>query len=341
MRVNREELLRSLSLVGPGLATREVVEQSASFCFTGGKVMTFNDEIACSVACPLAIEGAVAAAPMVALLSKLTEAEVDINIKGEQLIVAGTGKRSGLPMQAQVVLPIDTVDAPEEDGWAALDGGFCEAMDLVVQCVSGSDERFDLTCVHIQPDYVEACDSYQFSRYPIATGVSEACLVRGKSVKNIVGLGMNAIAETASWLHFRNASGLVMSCRKWAEAYPDFTCLMDWEGVQTVLPGGLAEMAAKAEIFSSDNFEGNHVQISLLPNQLRIKGKGPTGWYEERCPIKYDGTPLEFLIAPKLLASLTGKSQECEVTEGKLRINTGKATYIACLLVAEDALAVA
>src|SRR5687768_12406403 len=58
MRVDRENLLRALESVTAGLAHREIIEQSGSFVFKDGNVITFNDEIACTATSPLKIQGA-------------------------------------------------------------------------------------------------------------------------------------------------------------------------------------------------------------------------------------------------------------------------------------------
>ena len=46
MRVSREKLMQALEAVSPGLANRELIEQSSCFVFKSGMVMTFNDEVA-------------------------------------------------------------------------------------------------------------------------------------------------------------------------------------------------------------------------------------------------------------------------------------------------------
>ena len=55
MKINRMNLLNVLESVHPGLSKRDMVEQSACFVFQGGRVITFNDEIACSLETELSI----------------------------------------------------------------------------------------------------------------------------------------------------------------------------------------------------------------------------------------------------------------------------------------------
>lgn len=329
MRINREEILRKLEQVRPGLAVREVIEQSAAFVFREGHVFTFNDEVFARVALPSDLTGAVHAAPLLTLLSKLADEEVELAVSGGELLVNGKRGRSGIKMEAEVLLPIESVEIPTE--WAELNPEFVDAVEIVQTCASGNDTNFNLTCIHIHPDWLEACDNYQITRYPLKTGVSEPILVRKEAIKHIIGLGMNEIAFGASWIHFRSPVGLSLSCRRWTEKYPDYTPILNVTGTKTVLPGGLGEEVAKAEIFSADNARDNQVLVQLKEDRLRLKGEGAHGWYESRAKIAYRGPEISFLIAPKLLTEITGRTNECEIAPGRLKIDAGRFFYLACL----------
>ena len=48
MKINKKELQEALERVKPGLASRELIEQSTSFAFMRDRVVTYNDEISIS-----------------------------------------------------------------------------------------------------------------------------------------------------------------------------------------------------------------------------------------------------------------------------------------------------
>ena len=162
MRIKREELLKKLEQVKPGLATREIVEQSASFVFANGQVATFNDEVAVRVPLESDIYGAVRAEPILSLLSKLGEDEVELFVEDGVLSVNGKRGRAGIKMESEVLLPIESVEVPQE--WKQLDAEFVDAVDIVGSCASSNDVNFNLTCIHIHPEWLEACDNYQIGR---------------------------------------------------------------------------------------------------------------------------------------------------------------------------------
>ena len=321
MKVNREKLLGTLELVSPGLSIRESVQQSSCFVFQDGRVYTFNDEVACSAESHLPnLTGAVRAKPLLDLLSRLDEEEIDIERKENELLVKGKGRRASYRMESEVLLPIDAVEPPTE--WMPVDKEFCEAINIVYTCAAAKED-FPLVCVHISPDFVEACDKLQIARYPIKIpiqkpGDGQSVLIRAESIAKIVSLAVTDISESPAWLHFRNVAGLVISCRRCIDSYPDLSLFADKsESVKITMPGGLQEIVTKAEIFSAEASIGNYVKVSIKGDVFSIKGDGPFGWYEERKKIAPVDVPLEFVVSPKMLLAISEKSNECSVVPGK------------------------
>lgn len=328
MRIKRELFLHKLVQVSPGLASREILEQSASFVFTEGRIYTFNDEILCESEFDCGIEGAVHAAPLLALLNKLGEDELDIKMSDGEIHITGKKCRAGVRMHREILLPIDSVDKP--NGWRPLHNEFSDALEVVQGSASKDDLHFNLTCIHLHPHYVEACDGYQMTRYSLDTGLKEECLIKRESAKSITGLGLTKVSEGANWIHF-GSDDLVISCRRWIQDYIDLEDSLDVSGTKTTLPGGLAEAVDKAEIFSADNPSENQVLIQIKNGRLRLKGEGAHGWFEEQPKIDYNGPPISFLIPPKLLTEITKRTNDCEITSERLRINAGKFVFVACL----------
>lgn len=333
MRINREDLLSALIAVAPGLAKREFIEQSTCYVFGDGVVQTFNDEIACTYPCRLDVRGAVSAAPLQTLLGKLQDDDIEVREADGQFQIKGGSKRwrTGVRMEVEVTLPLDNVEQPKE--WHKLHEDFCDAVKLVHGCAAKRDSNFCLTCVHIHPEHIEACDNMQAARWSLDTGVSDDKLIKRETIATIIDLEMTEIAETQSWVHFRNAAGLILSCRRhFDEEYPSIGHLLvkRGEGAPVTLPGGLAEMLDKAEVFSSEAGANNRVMVRLKAGRLQVKGEGVNGWYEEVKQVAYDGDPLVFLIGPQYLNEIARMNNECEIVEGKLALDTGKFRYITC-----------
>ncbi len=330
--INREEFLRQCESVMPGLSTREIIEQSSCFIFQKGKVITYNDEIACTQESSLNIKGAVQAMPLINILRKLKEDELDISAKKEKLIIKGKRKQASINMETEILIPIDDVETPKK--WKDLPDDFADAISIVQQCAGKDESRFDFVCVHLHPDRIEACDGYQAALYKTTIPIKKPTLVRKESLKYIISLDMTKFSKTKNWIHFKNSSGLIMSCRRWIydkKNFPDIFDLMKMKGTKTSFPKGLIEACDKAEVFSAENAEENQVIIDLQKNKLKITGKGASGKYYEYKKIKYKGKPMTFAIAPALLIDLVNHHNTCRISKDKLKVVTGKYSYVTVL----------
>lgn len=329
--VNREMLIAQLESVLPGLSAKDNLEQSSCFVFMEDKrVVTFNDEIACSQDCDIGMTGAIHSGALLEILRKLPEDELEFEAADNVLKITGKRKVIDVTREAEISLPIDAVEKPAK--WRELDDKFLEAISMVQHCASSDDQKFSLMCVHIAPEFVEASDNSQVTRVKVDTKVKQEILVRRDSIKHIVTLGMNQVSETETWIHFKNPAGLVLSCRRFVDEYYDFSELLATKGESIQLPKGLAAAAERAAVFvTSTDAEKAQIKIELRPGKLRVQGKGVSGHYRETKQLAYEGPELAFLIAPQLLADITKRYNEAQITAGRLKVKSGTATYVACL----------
>lgn len=335
MVIDREQFLRVLEMVGPGLSPREIIEQSSMFAFKDGMVFTFNEEIACRAptGLPASFVGAVKAEPLRDLLRKLPERTLTLSVKDKQLVVSGKKRAAKLVMAETVMLPVDQVERPADTDWQDMPTDFTDAIGIVQECAGTDQTVFMETCVHIHPKWMEANDNFNLCRYSFKTGVKEPMLVRRDSVKYVPSLDIIQFAVTPSWLHFTGPSGLVFSCRRFVEhQYDDLTPYLDVKGVPATLPRSLGEAADVAQIFSGEDKENNQVKVQFRTGKLKLTGQGSAGSYTEVKNMRYKGPPLDFMISPKLLIELVKRHTECTVSpEHRLMVDGGKWRYVACL----------
>ena len=331
MRINREEFLKQLESVLPGLSAKEIIEQSSCFIFKDKAINTYNGEIACSQKSLLHIEGAVPAMPFISIIRKLQEDELEISLVDTTLLIKGKQRKAGINMEQEITLPIDAVDKPKK--WKKLPESFADAIAIVQPCAGTNQSQFAMTCVHITSKFIEACDNHQVTRYRIKTDVENPVLIRKESLKHIVSLDMVEFSETKHWIHFRNSDGLVLSCQHFIEDYPtgDISEVLKMKGESWTLPKGLKEAVEKAEVFSFENTESNNVIVNIKRGKFKITGKGTYGWFSEIKSSKYDGDSLRFTIPPKLLIELVQQYNECEVSANRLKVKGGRFTYVTVL----------
>ena len=303
--MNRADFLRALESVQAGLSPKDLFVQSSHFLFQDGKVKTFNGEVACSVDLPFGnsqdtFEGAVRAGPLLALLRKLTEEDVELVIDSGELVIGGKRKKSGITLDAEVQNPVNTVEVPQT--WKPLHEDFGDALSVVQECAGSDESRFVTTCVHLTPTHLEAFDNNQLARYNLKTGFSGKMLVKKANIKDVVPLDMTEFAETPKWLHFRNPGGLHYSVLRSTEVFPNLGAVIDSVGGEPAsLPPGLGEACDKAAVFTAEDEQSDRVEIELRPGKLRLYGRGIHGWYSEVKRLEYNGPEVTFLSSPRVL----------------------------------------
>lgn len=330
MKINRSSFLTTLESVRAGVTLKDVVEQSSCFAFQDGMVMTYSDEIACMRKSPLKINGAVPAAPLMAILGKYREEFVEINLDGSYLVILGKNRRSKIRTQAEVVLPIEKVEKAED--WKPLHEDFLDAVYITQKCIDKDESNYAGSCIHITSKFMEACDGTQALRYKIKTGISEPIMVRGSSLVHIVDLGMTEFSETPSWIHFRNPENkLMFACRRDTQPYESLEDVLAAEGDPLILPKGLADAAEAAEVFSAENKDENEVKVQINAKRIRITGDGISGSHTELKKSKYHGPPITFSVGPKLLSELVKRYNDCFISPDRLKVDAGKFVYVMAL----------
>lgn len=335
-RTNRAELLQALQRVDPGLSSRDFIEQSTSYVFSGGWVATFNDEVCCrtKTGLPADFVGAVKASKLKATLETINDDEVDLEIRGDgNLRVRAHRIDVKIRMQAEILLPIDQVDSPE--AWLTLPEDFAKAVEQVVPAAGTNREEFVATCVHVAPEWMEACDRRQATRYEVALGLSRSFLVRARSLAHAVPMGVTKVGETENWFHLRNKT-TVLSVRRHLDPYPDIGRMLNFKGTPAVLPRGAIQAARLGGVFTADDKQNDKVLVCLSDGRLDVVGGGMDGEARVHLDSTYRGGEVKFRIAPQLLATIVQNHTECEIAPGKLRVAGEKWTYMVLLNVADE-----
>jgi len=324
-------------LCEPGLARKEIREQSSCYVFLDGKVMTYNDEIFCKVKSPLkdSLSGAVQGRRLLGLLRKMPDDEVEVYSNKKYVMVEGKNKGAGVRWEKEVLLPVNKIEQP--DKWTKLHPNFKEALTIVSECAGKKQENFAIICVHLVPEYIEAFDNHQAARYKLETGVRESVLCKRDSIKCVVDFDMTKFCETDNWMYFKNGSGYTFACRRWLEPYPDIAKGFKLgEGRKINLPKALKEAAEQASDFAKENEDDQDIKIEIRSGKIRVTGTGQHGFYYEKKQIRYEGPPLKFYISPALLVALAEKYPECTIGTNKLLVKGERFRYVASLTPEEE-----
>lgn len=336
MKTTKTNLKTALEIVRPGLATKELIEQSTSFAFLSGHVATYNDEI--SIMHPLdktlkGLSGAVKAEEFYNLLNKLKQEEIEITLTEAEIQITAGKSRAGLTLQQEVKLPLSEVGDIGE--FTPLTDDFCKALQFTSNAAGTDMSRPILTCVNVTPKgFMEASDGYRicrtgFKKLPFKTPF----LIPSAAVKHITGMKPTGISLGSGWLHFQNEQGTILSCRTFNEEFPDVAPhMVVSDGVELMLPKTITEMLERAQVFSKkDHSADEAIDCEVKDKQFTITGQNEYGWYEESTPVRYTGDEFSFTVTPYLLKDILGKTGQAVIGQNKIRFEGEGWEFIAML----------
>jgi DNA polymerase III sliding clamp (beta) subunit (PCNA family) len=332
MKINKSDLQNALETVRPGLANKELIEQSTSFAFMNDRIITYNGEI--SISHPiegLEITGAVNANELYNLLVKLKKEEIELEVNDTELQLNCGRAKAGLTLQSEITLPIDDIGAKGK--WKSIPEDLLKAMQFVMNSASSDSSKPVLLCVHAnQEGFVEASDSYRISKMMLQTKLPiSTFLIPATSAVKVIKVNPTQIAEGNGWIHFKTESGTTISCRIFADdSFPDTAPFLKVEGKQIKLPERIQEILEKAMVFcKKDVFDD--VDIILEKENIIVQSKSDNGWFTEECKIRYTGDKISFAINPIMLKDILTETLNCTISENSLKFEGDNWTYVTLL----------
>jgi len=336
MGINRVELLAVLDMVRPGLAAREVAEQSTSFLLLPDMIATFNDEVVIAHPVKLGIQGAVRGNEFRNLLAKLTDETVELAATENELTVTGRRATAGIAFQAEISAATDVAIAQvsEQPEWKKLPADFCEAVKFCLFSAGSDMNKPALACVHLTKAFAESCDNFRLTRRDFKFNGDVLLLAKIGAV--LIKYAPTKWAETDGWLHFMNAVGTRFSCRTVDATYPDLSKLIVEGGTSVELPDGLGAVIDRAAVFM-DNSQGHpYVTVTLTAKALEVSARGAVGWFKEKSRIAYAGDPVTFSIVPQFLLDMLPILTSVAVCDGRLVFSGEGFVHVATIVAVED-----
>lgn len=337
MKINRKQLLGALQLVKAGIATKEVVEQSTSFVFQAGQVITYNDEIAVHAPLPegFDLEGAAPAKELLSILSRFSGEEVEIDLDDAEIKLKCGRQKAGVRLEATISLPLDELKIPTK--WNKLPADFIAGLKSCIPSAARDMTYPILTALHITADFVESSDNNRITRYSWGdcSFKKEILLPVDAAIVLTRTDGIVQFSAANGWVHFTDGSGMVMSCRAISGDYPKLDQHLEIDAVGSIeLPATIHNMLDRAGVFLSAAVDqDNAVRIEVTDKGLMtIRGEGDGGWYEESCRVKWDGGQnVTFSVHPAHLAAILETSRTVEIAEDRIAFSNAQFKHVVAL----------
>jgi hypothetical protein len=341
MIIKVSEMKRALEIVKPGLANKEIIEQTTSFAFMNGRVVTYNDEI--SISHPvkgLEFEGAILADEFYKFLTKVKTEDIDIDlVTNEQIVMKSGRSKVGLTIQTEITLPIDE-ELKHGKKWTSIPDNFMEGLQFACQSCSSDMTNPKLTCVHInEAGFIEGTDNYRICKYTLDKELPiETTLIPATAIIVVIKINPTKMAQGKGWFHFKTKEGTIISCRTFKEEYVNLAPFLKNKKTGTVItfPDTIFEVLDKAQVFAQRKSSiDESISIFVKSKVLTVKSESATGWFEEKVPFKYLGDEFNFNITPYLLKDILKQNKKCYISKNELRFQGENWIYLTALRGAE------
>lgn len=318
--------MEALAIVQPGLATKEIIEQSTSFAFVDGCVVTYNDEISIRHPVPnLELEGAIKASEFYKLLEKLNKDEIDMDVDGAEVRLKCGRTKATFTLKEKVVLPISEVGEIKQ--WQVVPEKFVEAISFCIFSCSKQMTTPVLTCVHVDTEnnWAESSDNYRLTKHTFPSGLDIPKFLlpyESAMVLSTYGPAITHVSEGEGWIHFRMGTGTIFSARVFDDKYPDTSMFYEVSGQDLQLPKTLGDILERAEIFSKRaHVLDEYVTIDMANNQIGVQATSEVGSFHESANTKYGDNPISFSINPGFLKLIVEQVRSCKLDVDKLKFS--------------------
>lgn len=330
--MKRQELLKAINSIKPGLSENSIVQQADLVLFDTDRVMSYNDEIAVSMPFDSGIMGGIPANELLKLLQKMEKDEIKTTTKENQIIFQCGRTKAGFNVK-EVEAPELGID--DKIKWKNLPKDFIEAMMFCIFSAATDISKGILTCLKAEEKEMVTCDNFRLTQYKMASKVAPPLLIPYQSARALINHQPVKFAISDNWLHFQGEDGSVLSCRTMEGDYPDIDHLFEVEGITVPLPPELKKTLGRTEVLAEDNETGKSISLTLDKGKITCHGESVEGWVTETIKTDYDDKKVSFKINPGMLSQILDKVNEAQIGDTKIRFDGDNFVHVIALTAAE------
>ena len=302
MKVVTKDILSVLSKVKPGLAKIGLVEQFMHFLFTGEDVITYSDKISVSHPFQSDVVCSVRAVELYKIILGISEPEFDMTLEGDKLRIKAKGTRASITISfdQQSIDLVKSFELKKVD-WSPLPDNFNKGILLCTFSASRDVSQSFLHCILVKGDKLVSSDNLRVSRFILNGRIKGKYLL---PLSSAIELGKFNVIEynvAHSWVHFRDADGVMFTSRIVLGEYPNVDSFFDVvdTGVEMIIPAQLKDILDTMTVMTGDqSVLDKNVSLSVIKGKMICRGESKIGWLEKEIEIAYTGEEFSFDVNP-------------------------------------------
>lgn len=322
-RINKSKLQEALEIVKPGLSSNLVMEQTTSFAFTKGYVLTYNDEI--SLRHPIkdvTFEGVINAEELYKFLSKVNKEIIELSTTDSEVILKSGRIKAGFTLVKEILLPLGEINFTRAK-WIPLPINFISQLTRCAENAGTSLSKPVLMGVHISTkgfgigsDGIRLVKALFSSELKIIKDI----LLPADCVKNIRDIQAIEIFPSTNWVHFRNKAGSILSCRVFNDKFPveKISSILDVKGKKIVFPTSMIMALDRSVSIMKKDF--GVVDIKIEGTGILIESKSENAWFKELIQVERPfKDSISFCVSAYLLKDILKESNNCIYSDRMLK----------------------
>jgi len=331
--VKRNDLLKALIAVKPGIASKKSIESMMYFYFTGTHVIAYNDIVAIQYPLETEFSAFVKADDMFKVVSRIKTDTLTFKLEGSLLKMQSSKMMNDFAtiFDDEVVGRIEIVQkSMDKVRWKQLPKSFVEAVKLCMPVASKSESDQMLTCLYVSGEDVISTDNVRIAHYSMESSMEEM-MIKATEMKAILDIKPSKYCITKSWIHFKNNDGCIFSIRSIKGSYPNMLKYMDFKGIEITLPESILSGIEIASVRMEDSDDA--MKVSIRKGKYRLYNENASGKFDFRDSIKYNGKDIDFSINPSLLAEMMKHSTNIIIGEQNTRLEADNFRLVTSMFV--------
>jgi DNA polymerase III sliding clamp (beta) subunit (PCNA family) len=335
MKIVKQDLLKVLSLVSPGIAKKDIVEQSGHYIFSGKDIATFNDQVCVIHPFESDISFSVKASDLYKIVDNIAEAEFEITLDGDTLNIKSKGTKAKLSTivseTAMVTHLIEIIRQAMigKNFWKPLPKDFTEGIYLCAFSASRDLTTGVRSCCAIKNDAIYTTDGIRVSTYIMDSkmeGKKEKKEIEGKIIEIDPGLLLPAkdaselvkykVIEygiSDNWAHFKTKEDIIFNCKVMKGEYPFKTIdgLFEEKDPDLTFPTDLkTNIEAIIPFAEGESDSDKSITLNISKGRIECKAKKERGEITKTIESDYEGEAFTMLVNPVFFSQVLRNATE-------------------------------
>lgn len=313
MKIQIENILKTLQIARLAVAGSDHLEQLGHFIFAGDNLITFNNRLLVFYPYKTDFKCSVQSELFYKQLQKFKTPEVEMTLDENRIKIKGSRERASLAVTTQKDVEIFNIIDPIHEEQLAIEykeipPEFVKAIDFCAYTASTNAADGTLCCICMSGNTVMSTDNMKATQYFLSSSMTdEELLFDSRAARELKHFNMTNFAVGKNWFHFKNDDGVIVSSRRIFGDYMDLSHVFDLEGSKMRLPKETKEILDFVSVIIAEDQEPERKTTIIVRDGLltaSVKKTRATAEKSIELAERYKDLDFEFIVNIEFLKTI-------------------------------------